>query len=168
MSDLLELRINDAVYSWASCSFLIAGAPFVGITSINYSEKRDRKVVHAARKDGVGVGMTSGQYDVDGLSITMLRSSFQRLVEVLSVIGLGSYGDARFPIIISVVEPRQAGTVLIAIEGCAITGVKDSNALGSDELTTEVELGCHLANAETACVSTKRHQRAGDLRLAYE
>ncbi len=144
MTDILETRLNDVPFSATSCSWNIALAPFVGITALNYSEKRERKLVHASRRDGTPLGMTSGKYSVDSLSMTMLRSSFQRLVEVLTLVGLGSYGDARFPIIATYSEPLAlaAGVlpVTIDIAGCRITGVKDGYQEGIDELVTEVEM----------------------------
>jgi len=144
MTDLIETRLNDTPFSATSCSWNIALAPFVGITALSYSEKRERKFVHASRKDGTPLGITNGKYSVDGLSMTMLRSSFQRLIEILTVQGFGSYGDARFPIIATYSEPLAllAGVppITVAVAGARITGVKDSYAEGIDELVTEVEM----------------------------
>lgn len=144
MTDIIETRLNGTPYSATSCSWNIALAPFVGITALNYSEKRERKLVHASRKDGTPLGMTSGKYSVDACSFTMLRSSYQRLIEILTPLGLGSYGDAEFPIVATYSEPKAllAGVlpITIAIQGCRITGVKDSYQEGIDELVTEVDL----------------------------
>lgn len=144
MTDILETRLNDVPFSATSCSWNIAGAPFIGITALAYSEKRERKLVHASRKDGTPLGMTSGKYSVDSVSMTMLRSSFQRLVELLTVLGIGSYGDARFPIVATYSEPLAslAGVppITVLISGCRVTGVKDSYSEGIDEAVTEVEM----------------------------
>lgn len=144
MTDIIETRLNNTIYSATSCSWSIALAPFVGITALNYSEKRERKLVHASRKDGTPLGMTSGKYSVDSLSVTMLRSSFQRLIELLTPLGLGSYGDAKFPIVATYSEPLASISgvlpITIAIEGCRITGAKDSYAEGIEELVTEVDM----------------------------
>ena len=144
MSDVLITRLNDVPYSATSCSWRIAGAPYVGITSLSYSEKRERKLVHGSRKDATPLGITSGKYSVDGLSITFLRSSFQRLIELLAPLGAGSYGDATFPIIATYSDVqasiRGATPIVILIEGARITSVKDSRDEGFDELTTEVEM----------------------------
>ncbi len=144
MTDIIETRLNGTPFSATSCSWNIALAPFVGITALSYSEKRERKLVHASRKDGTPLGKTGGKYSVDACSITMLRSSFQRLVEILTPLGLGSYGDAEFPIIATYSEPqailRGVLPITVAIDGCCITGVKDAYAEGIDELLTEVEI----------------------------
>lgn len=144
MTDILTSRLNDVPYSMNSCSWNIALAPFIGITALSYSEKRERKLVHASRKDGTPLGITSGKYSIDALSMTMLRSSFQRLVEVLTPLGLGSYGDAIFPIIATYSDAnatlRGELPITIDIQGCRITGVKDAYQEGVDELVTEVEM----------------------------
>jgi hypothetical protein len=144
VSDLVETRLNGTIYSATSCSWVIALAPYVGIVSLDYEEKRERKLVHASRRDGTPLGMTSGKYSVGSFSMTMLRSSFQRLAEQLTALGAGSYGDARFPVLATYSEPLAsiAGVkpIVIDIQGCAITGVKDSFAEGFEELLTEVQL----------------------------
>lgn len=144
MSDLIETRLNDTPYSANSCTWLIANARYEGITDLNYEQKRERKLVYGSRKDGTPLGLTGGKYGVGALGITMLRSSYQRLIEQLTILGLGSYGDAVFPIVAtySEVAAQLAGVppVVVVIEGVRITGEKDGRAEGIDELVTEVEL----------------------------
>lgn len=144
MTDILETRLNSTPFSATSCGWLIAGAPFVGITALSYGQKRERKKVWGSRRDGTALGMTSGKYDVDNPSITMLRSSYQRLIELLTLPGLGSYGDAIFPIVATYSEPQAslAGVppIVVLIEGCRIVSEKDSYAEGIDEQVTELEL----------------------------
>jgi hypothetical protein len=144
MTDIIETRLNDVPYSATSCSWNIALAPFIGITRLDYSEKRDRKMVHGSRRDGTPLGITAGKYFIENLSITMLRSSFQRLAELLTPLGLGSFGDARFPIIAtySDVSAQLNGVppITVDIQGCRIVGVKDGYQEGTDELVTDVEM----------------------------
>lgn len=144
MTDIIETRLNGTPFSATSCSWNIATAPYVGVLALAYEEKRERKIVYGSRKDGTPLGMTGGKYGVGSVSITFLRSSFQRLIEQLSVLGLGSYGDAIFPILATYAEPQAslAGVppIVIAIDGCRITGAKDSFQEGIDELVTEVEI----------------------------
>lgn len=142
MTDVIETRLNGVPYSATSCSFNIGFAPFVGITDFNYEQKRERQTVYGARKDGTPLGITSGQYSVSG-SITMLRSTYQRLCEVLTTFGAGSYGDAIFPIIATYSEYQAslAGVlpITIDIQGCRITGEKDDFKSGSEALLTQVD-----------------------------
>jgi hypothetical protein len=141
MTDLLETRLNDVPYSATSCSWKFALAPFVGIVAFDYGQKRERKLVHASRKDGTPLGITGGKYSVDTLSVTFLRSSYQRLCELLTPLGLGSYGDARIPILATYSEPLAIGVppIIIAITGARITAEQDTFAEGIDELVTKVD-----------------------------
>ena len=144
MTDSIETRLNDVPFSSTSCSWQIAGAPFIGITALSYSEKRERKFVHASRRDGTPLGIVSGKYSIDALSMTMLRSSFQRLIEILTGLGQGSYGDAKFPIFATYSEAQALANgvlpITVDIQGARITGVKDGYSEGIDELVTEVEM----------------------------
>lgn len=146
MSDIVQTRLNRTPYSATSCAWFIAGAPYIGILDFNFGEKRERKLVHAGRKDGTPLGLTSGKYSIDGLSIKMLTSTFQLVIAQLSLPqwGNGSYGDASFPIIATYSDPaaqlQNVQPIVIDIDGASITGAKDSHSEGIDEAVTEVEL----------------------------
>jgi hypothetical protein len=141
MTDLL--RVNSTILSWTSCMFRFDGIPYNGILEFNYEEKRERKVVHAARRDGRPLGKTAGKYSVPSMSLKMLRDSADKLTDYLTIKGLGSYGDAEFMISVQYVEPVPGAIpITVLCETCTIDGVKDSNAEGTDELATEFEIGC--------------------------
>ncbi len=140
MSDII--RINDTIYSWNSCAFAVDLDPYVGILALNYEQKRERKVVYGAKRDGRPLGKTAGKYSVPDFSITMLRDSYDKLTTVLTAKGLGSYGDAEFTFFAQYVEPVLGATpIIIVAENCTIDGEKDVNAEGIDELVTEVQIG---------------------------
>jgi hypothetical protein len=135
------IRVNNTILSWNSFSFKIDGIPWVGITSFDYEQKRERKVVHAAKRDGRPLGKTSGKYTVPSCKLTMLRDSYDKLTTILTAKGLGSYGDAEFTFIAQYIEPLQPPITVIGT-GCTIDGEKEAQAEGVDELVTEVEIGC--------------------------
>jgi hypothetical protein len=139
MTDIL--RVNNTILSWNSFSLKIDGIPYIGIKSFDYEQKRERKVVHAAKKDGTPLGKTSGKYSVPTCSLTMLRDSYDKLTTYLTAKGLGSYGDAEFVFIAQYIEPLQPPITVIGT-GCTIDGEKESQAEGTDELVTEIEIGC--------------------------
>lgn len=139
MTDLI--RVNTTLLSWNSLSFKVDGIPFNGLLAFDYEQKRERKVVYAAKKDGTPLGKTSGKYSVPSCALTMLRDSYDKLTTYLTGKGLGSYGDAEFSFTVSYVEPGQLPITILGY-GCTIDGDKDSNAEGTDEATTEVEIGC--------------------------
>ncbi len=137
------IRINHTLYSWTSCSFKIDGQPWKGVLSLDYEQKRERKVVYAANQDGTPLGKTAGKYSVGGVSLKMLRDSADALTTYLTGKGLGSYGDAEFGILIQTVEPVIGSIPLTAsLEVCTIDGKKDAHEEGVDELVTEFDIGC--------------------------
>ncbi len=139
MTDIL--RINNTIYSHNSCSFKIDAAPYTGITSFDYEQKRERKIVYGARKSGTPLGWTSGKYTVPPIRLVMLKDSADKLTTFLSLKGLGSYGDAEFNITLQAVEPGQL-PITVVCDPCCITGKKDTTAEGIEELLTELEIAC--------------------------
>jgi hypothetical protein len=138
MGDLI--RVNNTILSWTSCIFTVDGDPYVGILSFDYEQKRERKVVPGARRDGTPLGKTSGKYSVPTCSLKMLRDSADRLTNYLTLKGLGSYGDAELVFMAQYVEPEQV-PITVVCDGCTIDGEKDSNEEGTDQLMTEFEIG---------------------------
>lgn len=139
MPDPNITRVNRVPYSWTSCSHFFAGLPYKGITGVTFKETREVKLVHAAQQDGVPLGITSGIYKLENLSFTLLRDSALGLMQDLTVLGLGSYGDAEFTYMLQLFEPVVPPSIpqTTLITGCRITGVEDKQEMGSDELVTE-------------------------------
>lgn len=145
MSDLLVSRLNDTIYSATSCRWDLFGAPYVGIVAFGFSEKLERKLVHAARRDGTPLGVAGGKYSIDSLTMSMLLTSAQIFQRQLAAAGLGrSYGKTRFPIVATYAEPlaqlEGVEPVVIAIDKARITGRKQTHAEGIDEAIVEYEL----------------------------
>lgn len=138
-----KIRVNSTIYSWNSCSFKIDGVPYEGILSLDYAEKRERKIVHAARRQGTPLGKTAGKYSVEPITMTMLRDSWhQKLKPQLATKGLGSYGDAEFTMFMQAIEPVPGAVPMTTvINSCTIDGVKDTQAEGVEELLTELTIG---------------------------
>lgn len=145
MPDPQLVSLNGIPYSWTSTAHFFAGLPYKGVTAVNFKETREVKLVHAAQQDGVPVGTTSGLYRVENVSFTLLRDSAYALMADLSVLGLGSYGDAEFMYLLQLFEPvpgsipPQVPSVpqSVTLAGCRITGVDEKQQVGSDELVTE-------------------------------
>lgn len=140
---LQSLRVNRTVYSWTSSRTRIDGAPYTGIVSIDYEQKRDVKVVWAERQDGTALGWTSGKYSVPAVTMKMLKTTSDSFTTQLTVKGLGSYGDAEFPLVVQCVEPLSGAQPLTAILApCRVVGKKDAYEEGIDELLDEYTLAC--------------------------
>ena len=135
MTDIL--RINPEIFSWTSTSHKVNGIPFNGITGVDFEEKRTRKLVYGARRDGKPLGLTSGRYEPGAVTITMLRDSWDKLETILTALGLGSYGDVPFVYILQYVEPLQL-PITLTFDRMFIVGVKESMKEGVDELLADV------------------------------
>lgn len=129
--------------SWASTTCNIAEAPFNGITSIDYEHKRERKKVKGARRDGRSLGRTAGSYDAGPCTMNMLADSWDVLSNILTVLGLGSYGDAVVPILLQSTEPGiplpgSSPVLTVSFADCVVTGVKDTSQEGIDEKLKQI------------------------------
>lgn len=143
MTDVL--RINNTVHSWNSTLCNIAGAPFNGLLSVDWGHSRKRKKVFGMRRDGRPLGRTAGKYEPKDVVITMLDDSWDVLSTILTTLGLGSFGDAEFPILIQTFEPgiplAGAPPVLtLSLIDCAVTDVEESRAEGIDEVVRKITL----------------------------
>lgn len=143
------LRVGNAIYSWTSSLYRFDGRPFAndgtpwGLTSLDYADKRERKVVFANRLDGRPVGKTSGKYTVEPVTIKMLKAGSMALQQYLAIDGAGSSGDTQFQLMVQVAEPAPgARPLVIDLEECTIDGIKDGYEEGVDELLDEITIGC--------------------------
>jgi hypothetical protein len=99
-------------------------------------------LVNDAQQDGVPIGQTSGLYKVENVSFTLLRDSAAALMTDLTVLGLGSYGDAEFSYMLQLFEPTISLSLpqTTIIRGCRITGIEDGQEKGSDALVTKFDI----------------------------
>jgi hypothetical protein len=134
------LRLNSTILSWQSSQFSIMGVPYEGLLSIDFEQARERKIVKGMRRDGTPLGKTSGTYSVKGLTVRFLPDTYDLITTQLTALGLGSYGDAEFPIIFQYVEPLKLPQTIIWT-GCTIDGEKDGLAEGIDEAGVDVTIG---------------------------
>jgi hypothetical protein len=140
------VRWNNKIVSAKSCSFTLAGVPFVGITALDYEEKLEKKIVHAANRSGAPLGTTAGKYEASA-SFTMLHDVFHKkflplMAGMSTALGFapGSWGAAPpWPLIAQYKEGPIPPDV-VTITGCEITGAKDTYQEGVDELVVEVSL----------------------------
>lgn len=139
MTDLV--RIGNNVHSHNSCSWKFDLVPYDGINAFDFDEKRERKIVYAAKKSGTPLGWTAGKYSVPPVRLVMVRESATRLLQQMTLKGLGSYGDAEFNITLSIAEPLKL-PITHVFDPCCIVGKKNTTAEGVEELLTEFEIAC--------------------------
>lgn len=142
------LRVNNTIYSWESTRYLIGGIPYTGIVATDYEVTRERKKVWAARQDGRGLGWTAGKYEVKSLKIKMLQdTAFAFKSDCAGILGgVGSVGDAEFPIMIQTVEQAAQAIGLLPTTKnfypCTVVGEVEAREEGIDELLVQFTLMC--------------------------
>ncbi len=140
--------LNGNILSAKSCQFF-APVPFPlkGVVACNYKEKLEAEHVYDDDRTGTPVGSTSGRYSVESFSITLLRSSWNcvgpipGLMQRLTLLGLGSFGAARFPFVAEYSEPLSPlQTCVDALAYCRIVGVEDDYSEDIKALVTKLDL----------------------------
>jgi hypothetical protein len=138
MSD--AIKVNGAIYSWASIELKLNGEVIRGITAVNYSQTRERTKAFGSGSSAGPRGRTAGKYDCEG-SITMHADSYEELISHLAELSPDgtSYGDVEFPVVISYVETNLE-PVTIELEDCVIVGDTSGESEGTDASVVEVAL----------------------------
>lgn len=142
MDDIV--RWNNMVLSAKSCTFSVAGVPYVGILAVDYEDQLDAELVHGANKDGSPIGYTSGEYSITSFTMQVLKDVWiarmqPQLALMSAAMGApGSYGGAVFPFAGQYQEGPLVGIDLI--NGCRVTKVKDSYAQGAGKLAVDLSL----------------------------
>lgn len=143
------VRVNQSTYAWNSSVFLLDGQGIEGIKAVDYEEKREIEVVHAARPDGRPVAWAGGgKYTVPSFKIRMLKDTFAAVQAYLATGGLlnpgaGSYGDALFTFQLQCVEPIVGSIPITTIASpCRVVGKREAREEGIATLLTELDISC--------------------------
>ena len=137
------LRVNNATYSWNSCSTTINNFPFQGILGIDFDETIERELVYAQTRANKPIARTEGKY-TPTLKITMLRDtfldSFVPLLRAQGVIlgGVG-WGRVEFQTQLQYTH-RQIGTHTIDFVDCVVAKQSQANQQGIEAAKTELEI----------------------------
>jgi hypothetical protein len=134
--------LNGSILSAKSCQFFLpAPVPVRGVLACNYKEKLEAENVYDDDRTGMPVGSTSGRYSIESFTITLLRTRWVELMPVLSLLGLGSIGAARFPFVAEYSEPLDPlHTIVDAIQSCRIVGIEDDYSEDIKALVTKLDL----------------------------
>lgn len=135
------LRINNAVFSWNSCSFSIDAQPYTGLTAIKNGQKRERAKVWGMNKSGKPLGRTRGHYEADPVEITFLEDTWDALSTYLLVKGLGSVGDAEVTGLLKISELGKT-PIIILMEDLVTTAEGDDKKEGAEPNTIVVTFDC--------------------------
>ena len=138
MSD--AIKVNGAIYSWASIEAKVDGEVVRGITAVNFSETVERTKAYGSGSSRGPRGRTRGKYDCEG-SLTMHVDSLHELIQRLAQQAPDgrSYGRVPFTVVIYYDEEGLGG-VTIELEECLIAGATSAESEGTDASVVEVPL----------------------------
>lgn len=138
MSDLL--RINGSVYSWGSMRVLLGGVPYIGITAISYSDKRERQKAYGMAPHQGPIGSTRGKYTAENAKLTVFAHTARDIQAQLATLSLNqlSTGNTRIPIVIQKIEADLL-VDMATLNGCALSGISDEYAEGPDAMMVDLE-----------------------------
>jgi hypothetical protein len=145
------VRVGGRTYAWNSSIFQFDALGFEGIVAVDFEEKYEIAVVHAARQSGRPVAFAgNGEYSIPSMKIRMLKDSFALLQDLMAsgAIGLlgpepGSWGSSLFSFTMQCVEPVVGMLPITATFGaCKFTGRREAREVGVKELVTELDVSC--------------------------
>jgi hypothetical protein len=145
------VRINQRTYAWGSSIFQMDGLGIEGIVAVDFEEKLEIAVVHAAKQSGRPVAFAgNGKYTVPAFKIRMLKDTWSVVQQAMGLgpiglmlgsPGLGSFGDPLWTFSMQAVEPIVGMVPITAVfTPCKITGRREAREEGIKELVTELDI----------------------------
>jgi hypothetical protein len=104
-------RIGGFMFSRTSVSVHVDGVPYTGIFELKGEESREGELVHGQRGDGTPLGITSGLYMPGPFSMKMYPDTAEQVLSQLSLLGLGSFGNALFTLNLQIFESLTLPTI---------------------------------------------------------
>lgn len=138
-----NLRVNGNRLSWGSTSVKIDGQLFTGITSIKFSDSRERTLGYGMGQHHAPVARTRGKYAVEPVVIKFYAESAEKLRQQLAASSPSgtSFGEHEFPIVIQNYEPGTDPITIELLRCCYVKGTTDQEE-GPEGLLEEVEFSC--------------------------
>jgi hypothetical protein len=141
MSDAI-LRVNNREFSSASAELVLAGSPMSRVTSIEWSQTRERKKLVGMNRAGKPVARSRGTYVPGMVKIRFTTAGFEYLTDALTLLGAGSYGDAEFMGMLTLFETKLARPHVVVWEDMTIAGETTAFSDDGEVIGTDVEFDC--------------------------
>ncbi|NNV54529.1 hypothetical protein [Limnovirga soli] len=125
--------INGKAYAWANVSFMLANAPVIGITAIDYDDMEGKKNGYGSGK--WPIDRAEGNYEAKA-SITLKANELEALTDKAPNGRLQNFGV--FEIIVSFLVGTTRRTH--KIRNCEFTGNKRTMKQGDTEIASDMEL----------------------------
>jgi len=107
------ILINGKIHDWTDVSIKIAGLSFTGITSINWSSKKEKELQYAAGSAPHGVGYGHRSYSCD---FTMTMESAADFEQIAKAAGKDVLDYAPFLITVAFADKKAGSNGLIEKE----------------------------------------------------
>jgi hypothetical protein len=156
MADLI--RINGKAFDHSSVSIKIAGRRLRQVKELKYSQKRTRSKVPGNNKSQRAVARTSGNYEIDKITITTTRHEARAIRDLFASKSHDgeSYGDPELPLVVQYVE-RGLPPIVDSFVKCSLESDAGGTSYGPDALMEDVVLdpmhmkrnGKHLYASDT-------------------
>lgn len=128
--------INGKQYGWEDISVNFPNGVLVGITEIEYSDKKDIEALYGKGSNPTGYG--EGNYSSEGKA-KLSRSEFENLTSALTAEGAKSvYRHKPFPIIVSYANDDMP-TVTDVLRSCKITSLSNGPKQGDKSVDVEIQ-----------------------------
>ncbi|WP_437948652.1 hypothetical protein WME98_49995 [Sorangium sp. So ce296] len=118
----MGLYHNGNYHNHASAEIDCAGKPFLGITTLNYSDELEKELQYGT--GSIALGVSQGQYKPNA-DMEMLKSEWERMKAVLPQNGFGE-----FAFNIGATYKEASGTIVDELRTVYITKVEDASQQG--------------------------------------
>jgi hypothetical protein len=127
-----SILINGKIHDWTDVTIKIAGLTFTGITSINWSSKKEKELQYAAGSAPHGIGYGHRSYTTD---FTMTLESSLEFESIAHVLGKDAMDYAPFLITVAYADKKidsqglieqKWGLKMVNIMDVDITDVSES------------------------------------------
>ncbi|MBA3841099.1 MAG: hypothetical protein H0X39_00490 [Actinobacteria bacterium] len=135
-----QVRINGNLYSWSSIKLKVGGEVYTGITSVGYSDKRERVKGYGQGRHHAPYGRSAGKYTPDNVKVTMWRNSAQLLRAALARLAPDgiSYGNVEFQLVIQYIE-FGGDPITVDIDRCVFASNESGDEESPDPLKENLE-----------------------------
>jgi hypothetical protein len=134
-------RVNGKAFEWGSIRIKLVSQEIIGITALDFGQKRERVALYGTGRSRAPIGFTSGKYSTENGKMTIWSHTYRDLIEELAsrAPDKTSYGDVTFNIFAHLEEPGEK-PLRHELYECAITSESTSYQEGTEPLKQDIGL----------------------------
>lgn len=129
--------INGTRHEWSSIEIKLDGITYVGVSSINYSDKLEPQKVRGTHPKPIG--RTRGEYDAEGSIELYIAEAAVFRKALADKVGGNGYKEVAFDIVVQYGE-SEFDTITDTVVGARIKTDAGGGAKGPDPLATKWDL----------------------------